>query len=380
MGKPDLALASLQQALSLLREIGAKKEAGDTLIDLGQRYEDQDKHDLALQNFKEALQIERDAGDERYQALCLNNIGNADFAKGEYADALTYFQQALDLRQKLNNPAEIAETLSNVGEAMAKTGQYDKAVEDHLRAMDLERKAGDKRGAASDSASLGVLFGYQGRLGAAVKSTAEAVQSFRELQDRSSWMAQALTAYANALVRAGQFAEAAPVLKEADDLARELKSDSTLAEVMNAEGDRAYYQGDSKAARSSYQRALETAQHAKNGEDVIQAQFNLAKVQLQEGDPGRALAAFRDLAQRASVTGLKYVSLESSIFAARALLRQKKYSDVEREARRALAQSEPQSLKLLMAEENDLLGNALRANAKSAEAAGHFRYAIQTMN
>ena len=380
MGKPDLALASLQQALSLLREIGAKKETGDTLIDLGQRYEDQDKHDLALQNFKEALQIERDAGDERYQALCLNNIGNADFAKGEYADALTYFQQALDLRQKLNNPAEIAETLSNVGEAMAKTGQYDKAVEDHLRAMDLERKAGDKRGAASDSASLGVLFGYQGRLGAAVKSTAEAVQSFRELQDRSLWMAQALTAYANALVRAGQFAEAAPVLKEADDLARELKSDSTLAEVMNAEGDRAYYQGDSKAARSSYQRALETAQHAKNSEDVIAAQFNLAKVQLQEGDPGRALAAFRDLAQRASVTGLKYVSLESSIFAARALLRQKKYSDVDREARRTLAQSEPQSLKLLMAAENDLLGNALRANAKSSEAAGHFRDALQTLD
>jgi tetratricopeptide (TPR) repeat protein len=380
MGKPDLALASLQQALSLLREIGAKKEAGDTLIDLGQRYEDQDKHDLALQNFKEALQIERDAGDERYQALCLNNIGNADFAKGEYADALTYFQQALDLRQKLNNPAEIAETLSNVGEAMAKTGQYDKAVEDHLRAMDLERKAGDKRGAASDSASLGVLFGYQGRLGAAVKSTAEAVQSFRELQDRSLWMAQALTAYANALVRAGQFAEAAPVLKEADDLARELKSDSTLAEVMNAEGDRAYYQGDSKAARSSYQRALETAQHARNSEDVIGAQFNLAKVQLQEGDPSRALAAFRDLAQRASVTGLKYVSLESSIFAARALLRQKKYSDVEREARRTLAQSEPQSLKLLMAAGNDLLGNALRANAKSSEAAGHFRDALQTLD
>ena len=380
MGKPDLALASLQQALSLLREIGAKKEAGDTLIDLGQRYEDQDKHDLALQNFKEALQIERDAGDERYQALCLNNIGNADFAKGEYADALTYFQQALDLRQKLNNPAEIAETLSNVGEAMAKTGQYDKAVEDHLRAIDLERKAGDKRGAASDSASLGVLFGYQGRLGAAVKSTAEAVQSFRELQDRSLWMAQALTAYANALVRAGQFAEAAPVLKEADDLARELKSDSTLADVMNAEGDRAYYQGDSKAARSLYQHALETAQHAKNSEDVIGAQFNLAKVQLLEGDPSRALATFRDLAQRASVSGLKYVSLESSIFAARALLRQKKYSDVEREARRTLAQSEPQSLKLLMAAGNDLLGNALRADAKSSEAAGHFRDALQTLD
>jgi len=380
MGKPDLALASLEKALSLQREIGAKKEAGDTLIDLGQLYEDRDQHDLALQNFKQALQIERDSGDERYQALCLNNIGNSDFAKGEYADALTYFQQALDLRQKLNNPAEIAETLSNVGEAMAKTGQYDKAVEDHLRALDLERKAGDKRGAASDSASLGVLFGYQGRLGAAVKATAEAVQSFHELQDRSLWMAQALTAYADALIQAGRFVEAAPVLKEAGDLARELKSNSTLATLANLEGDRAYSQGDAKAARNSYEHALEIAQHAKSREDVIRAQFNLAKVRLQEGDSVRALAAFHSLAQDASAAGLKYVSLESSVFASQALLRQKKYPDVEREARRALAQSEPQSLRLLIAQEHDLLGNALQANANRSEADGNFRDALNTLN
>lgn len=380
MGKPDLALASLKQALNLQREIGAKKEAGDTLIDLGQLYEDRDQHDQALDNFKQALQIERDSGDEHYQALCLNNIGNADFAKGEYADALTYFQQALDLRQKLNNPAEIAETLSNVGEAMAKTGQYDKAIEDHLRALDLERKAGDKRGAASDSASLGVLFGYQGRLGAAVKSTAEAVQSFHELQDRSLWMAQALTAYADALIQAGQFTEAAPVMKEAGDLARELKSNSTLAAVTNLEGDQAFYQGDTKAAYVSYQRTLEIARQAKSRDDLIRAQFNLARLQMLGGDTARALVTLHDLAQQANVAGLKYLSMESSVVAAQASLRQKKYSDAEREARRVLAQSEPQSLRLPMAAAHDLLGNALRAGPNSSEASGHFRDALATLD
>jgi serine/threonine protein kinase/tetratricopeptide (TPR) repeat protein len=380
MGKPDLALASLNKALSLQREIGAKKEAGDTLIDLGQLYEDRDQHDQALDNFKQALQIERDSGDEHYQALCLNNIGNADFAKSEYADALTYFEQALDLREKLNNPAEIAETLSNVGEAMAKTGQYDKAIADHLRALDLERKAGDKRGAASDSASLGVLFGYQGRLGAAVKSTAEAVQSFHELQDRSLWMAQALTAYADALIQAGQFTEAAPVIKEGGDLARGLKSNSTLAAVTDLEGDRAFYQGDTKAAHTSYLRALDIARRAKSREDVIRAQFNLARLQMREGDTSRALVALHDLAQQANVAGLRYLSLESSVLAAQGSLRQKKYSDVEREARRVLVQSESQSLRIPLAAAHDLLGNALRSEANPSEAAGHFRHAVGALD
>jgi hypothetical protein len=101
---------------------------------------------------------------------------------------------------------------------------------------------------------------------------------------------------------------------------------------------------------------------------------------MKEGDSSRALAAFHDLAQRANVAGLKYVSLESSVFAAQASLRQKKDSDVEREARRALAQSEPQSLRLLMATAQDLLGETLRAGSNPSEAAAHFRDALGTLD
>jgi hypothetical protein len=101
---------------------------------------------------------------------------------------------------------------------------------------------------------------------------------------------------------------------------------------------------------------------------------------MQESDTGRALAAFHDLALQANVAGLKYISLESSVLAIQASLRQKKYSDVEHEARRVLAQSEPQSLRLLLAAAHDLLGNALRADASPSEAAGHFRDALGALN
>jgi tetratricopeptide (TPR) repeat protein len=153
-----------------------------------------------------------------------------------------------------------------------------------------------------------------------------------------------------------------------------------LAAVTDLEGDRAFYQGDTKAAHTSYQRALDIARHARSREDGIRAQFNLARLQMQEGDTGRALVALHDLAQQANVAGLKYLSLESSLLAAQGSLRQKKYSDVEREARRVLAQSEPQSLRLPLAAAHDLLGNALRSEANPSEAAGHFRYAVGTLD
>jgi tetratricopeptide (TPR) repeat protein len=125
---------------------------------------------------------------------------------------------------------------------------------------------------------------------------------------------------------------------------------------------------------------LEISRQAKSREDVIRSQFNLAKLQMLGGDTARALVALRDLAQQANVAGMKYLSMESSVAAAQAYLRQKKYSDAEREARRVLAQSEPQSLRLPMAAARDLLGNALRAGANSSEASGHFRDALGTLD
>jgi tetratricopeptide (TPR) repeat protein len=197
------------------------------------------------------------------------------------------------------------------------------------------------------------------------------------MKDRSLWMAQALNGYANALIQAGRGTEAQPILKEGDDLARELKSDSALAEILRSDGDEAYYRGDYKSARSSYQRALEAAQRAKSREDVITAQFSLARIQLQEGDSRRALAAFRNIGEQASAIGLKYVSLESSINAAQSLLHDKNYPDAIREAQRVLTQSEPQSLRMLMARTHQLLGTALRSSGNSAEAANHFREALR---
>jgi serine/threonine protein kinase/tetratricopeptide (TPR) repeat protein len=376
-GNSDQALANLTKALSLQREIGVKKEVGDTLINLGQMYEDRGKHDDALQQFKEALQIERDSADERDQAYCLNDIGNVDFAKGQYQDALIYFQQALELRQKLNIPDEMAESLSNVGETMAKMGQYDKAIENHLKALDLERKSGDKRATAIDSSNLGLLFGYQGRIGAAVNSTADAVQTLRDMKDRSLWMAQALSGYGNALVQAGRSAEAQPVLKEGADLAKELKSDVTLAEIYTSQGDDAYYRGDAKAAAAFYQRAVDAARSAKSPEDTIMAQIGLAKIQLAGGDSRKAVVALRSLAGQASAVEFKYASLESSIYAAQALLHDKNYSDANREAQKALGQSDAQSLRMQVAREHYVLGMALRSSANSSEAPGHFRNAVQ---
>ena len=192
LGNNKDALANFEEALQTRRDIGDKRGLGDTLLDLGSFHDDRGDHDQALKMYKEALQLERDLGNESMQAICLNNIGSAYSDKGQYEDALTYFQQALQLREKSKVPQDIVEAVHNLGYTSTNMGQYDQAIAYYLRALDLRRSLDDPRGAAIESYSLGTLFDFQGRFGAAVKSRQEALKTFRDINDKTDWMARVL--------------------------------------------------------------------------------------------------------------------------------------------------------------------------------------------
>jgi eukaryotic-like serine/threonine-protein kinase len=377
LGKPEPALASFNEAMQVRKEIGAKKEVGDTLIDLGNFYADRGQHDKALQMYKESLQIQRDTGDENYQALCLNNIGSVYLTNGQYDDALTYFQQSLQLREKLRVPGNIAETVYNLGDTEAKLGQYDQALSQYHRALDLFRSAGDKRNAAIDSYSMGSLFGIQGRYGAAVNSKEEAVKTFRDLQDRSIIMAELLSGYGGALAEAGRWDEAQKALGEALSLARELKTEGSLAQALNYQGDCQFYRGDFKSARALYEQALPFAVRSKEQDKIWVSRFNLGKVTLKQGRVDEAVTTFRKLAAEADKIGLKYLSAQSSVYLAEALVQKKDYEHAREELERTEPKAEKLELWSVLAQVQYLLGTALRLGGHATEAVSHYREALR---
>jgi len=380
LGKPDAALTAYNEALNIRREIGAKKEAGDTLIDLGDLYLESGQPDKALQALKESLQIQRDANDETYQGMCLNNIGNAYAQKGENEDALTYLQQALLIREKLNVPGDIAETLQNLGTAYAALGQYDQAMASYMRGLDLYRKAGDNLGAARVAHSIGMVFGYQGRLGSAVGALQDSVKVFRDLGDRSSNMAEALSDLAGALAQAGRGGESPKLLDEAEGLARGLKNNALLASVLNNRGDTAYYQGDLKLAKSSYEQAVQAASHGSDKDALLTSRMNQDKVAISEGDLRPAITDLRSLAQQADSQGRMYASLVSSVLLADALVETKDYSSALRDLQRDLGRSEKLGTRLQSVRIHYLLGTVLRQSGNASEAAAQFLQAKRLLD
>jgi len=380
LGRLPLALKDYKEALEIERELGDSKGVGDTLIDFSNSYNDHGQYDRALNLLHEALQIERDVGNENQLGFCLNSIGNTYFSKGDFDDARTYFEQALALREKLKVPGDIADTLHNLAETASNVGEYDQALKYYLRALDLRRSSGDKRRAAIESYSVGTLFENQGRYGAAVTSKEEALKTFRELGERSFWMAEILSGYGHALAEAGRGEEARKSLDEALSLARELKNDAMVSQVLNFQGDSFFWRGDFTSARGLYDQALQAGSRSKDRSKVLLSKVNLAKVAVKDGRSREAIGLLRALGQEADTQGLRYLSIECSTYLAEALVNTKDYPRARQELDRAIGKAEKPGLRALLAKDQYLLGATLRLSGNASDAPSHYREALRLLD
>jgi eukaryotic-like serine/threonine-protein kinase len=379
-GKPDAALAGYNQALQLQREIGMKREVGDTLIFIGAVYQSKGDYDKALQNFKEALQIHREAGGESIQALCLNGIGNVYLGKGDNDNALIYFQQALQLREKLKSSDGIAETLASIGQVYTNTGRYDEALPVFMRSLDLRRQDGNTRGVAEESHDVGMVFEYQGRLGAAVSGLQDAVKGYESVGDHSSYMVDLLNDLAEALAQAGRGSESGPLLQEAQKMATTLKNEIAQAEILNTEGDVERYRGDWKAAKGFYDQALRAAVHGTDPDELLISKLHVAEAALGEGHGQSVVRDFRSLAEQADARGLRYLSLQSSLDLAEAMISSKDYTHAQQELQTDLSPSEKLGSRYQSARVHYLLGNALRLSGNTADASAQYRQAVSLID
>ncbi len=380
LGKTKDAAANFQEALQIRRDIGDKRGLGDTLIDMGNFADDRGDHDQALKMYKEALQMERDIGNESLQAICLNNVGSVYSEKSQYDDALTYFQQALQLREKSNVPQDIVETVQNLGQVLANMGQYDQAISNYMRALDLRRSMNDPQGTALASYGLGTLFDYQGRFGAAVNAKQDALKTLRDLKDRTSWMPEVLGSYAESLILAGRGDEAKGSLDEALSLSHELKNDGLVAETLGFEGDVFFYQGNFKAAHSLYEQALQAATRSKEGQRILFAKADLAKVEVREKGGRQVIPTLRALIQQADDLSLKYSSVECSIFMAEAMMQSHDDTHARQELQRALLLADKFGQQSLSAHAHYLLATIARESADNTDAQDNYRSVIRTLD
>jgi tetratricopeptide (TPR) repeat protein len=103
-GQPSQALAYLEQALPIQREVGDRGGEAATLANIGVVYNATGQPGQALAYYEQALPIQREVGDRGGEATTLANLGVVYNATGQPSKALEYYEQALPLLEMTQSP------------------------------------------------------------------------------------------------------------------------------------------------------------------------------------------------------------------------------------------------------------------------------------
>jgi tetratricopeptide (TPR) repeat protein len=250
--------------------------------------------------------------------------------------------------------------------------QYDQGTDYFLKALELWRKAGDKRGEAFASYGLGRIFQYQGRYGAALKSQEDALKSWRATNDHGAWLPEIQGGYGSSLSMLGRWDDAQKNLDEALGLARQVKSDSLVAEMLNYKGDNFFYRGDTQSAKTLFEQASQSAASSKDPEQILISKFNLAKVAASERQTPDVINSLTALARDLDRSGLKRLSIECSTYVAAARIHSKNYSQAQELLEASVTESQKLGLNVLLAKSHYLLAETLRLSGNETEALHHY--------
>ncbi|WP_433041251.1 tetratricopeptide repeat protein [Dactylosporangium sp. CS-033363] len=136
-GRPHLALADYEQALSLYRDAGDRRNTAASLNNIGLGFSGLGDHQRALAHFEQALAILRDVGDRAGEATTLNNIGGIKFGQGDLDGALKTLHQVLDLVRAVGDRGTEAATNFNMAAVLARMARTRDAIDMQLRAISL---------------------------------------------------------------------------------------------------------------------------------------------------------------------------------------------------------------------------------------------------
>jgi tetratricopeptide (TPR) repeat protein len=158
MSERPKALEYLNEASTILSELGDRKKLASVLSTLCVIHNDLSEFNKALEYGNRALQIKREIGDQAGEAIAINNVGSSYAGMGEYDKALDAWVQVRAIHKSLGELAGEGIALNNIGWVYAMVGDYDKALDFYNQALAPFRKLGDMSGTATTLSNIGVNY------------------------------------------------------------------------------------------------------------------------------------------------------------------------------------------------------------------------------
>lgn len=178
-GKPVEAIAQIEAALAILRELGNRVGEGWALRTLGVELYDVGRLDESLAAYEGALSASREGGDRLGEAMTLGNLGNLYSAMCRATPAFEHYQAASVAYREIGHRTGEGALLGDLGGWYLTQGRLDEAQEHLEAALAVNREVGHRRFEGLVLSKLGMVHQRRGDLARAeaVQRTALAVRT-----------------------------------------------------------------------------------------------------------------------------------------------------------------------------------------------------------
>ena len=136
-----MALASLELALLISKEVRDRLGEGKMLNNLALVHIDMGDYQQAMSDLEQALGNCREVGDRCTEGWTLHNLGRLSTLLGRKEEALQYYGQALHVRREVSDYRGEGWTLHNIGMIALEQKRYDLALTCFLSAESRFKKA-----------------------------------------------------------------------------------------------------------------------------------------------------------------------------------------------------------------------------------------------
>ena len=161
-GDPVTAERHLEESLKIYEELGDFHQMAAAQSGLGLAEKSQNRIEEAIQRFEEALANAERSGSLLDVATTLNNLGNIHRARGDDQGAVVCLRKSIEARERVGDRRGLAICLNNIARVHAYRGELAQARSATQSALDIFEEIGDKKGVLIARSNLGEMAHLQG--------------------------------------------------------------------------------------------------------------------------------------------------------------------------------------------------------------------------
>jgi len=271
-----------EQALALAHKAGDRRLEANALVTLAVTRGNMGDHRRALTALEQSLLLLEEIGDRPGMARALPNLCHALLEADRIREARARIGECIELARDIGDRWHESYARRILGSILFKEGRYSEARDQHLNRIAFLREIGDRFSECRGLVQLANALLGMGHLRESKDACEQALMAGRDAGDEIGNVFALLT-LSWVLLDLGRDDRAFECVERVQELVEDLKANDMRPYLLYARGEVEERQGDSEAARGSFESALEEMDPGSQPEHEADCYLGLGRVARAEG-------------------------------------------------------------------------------------------------